>query len=140
MRNSYLRQFFISRGVRILPPADVNYICEVMKIYGVCGSSDMSEIYKSFNGFDEDYDEISMLSVWSLEKVAESHMEYKNKGLVPFADFSFMSEVYCFSSHLGNNFIWSELEQGWLPISVGEFFINWSQGGYDDGVGILSAP
>lgn len=85
-------------GVTLNPPAAEELI-ETLVIR--CGGSlhpDIINLYQTFNGFaNEDFDALSMVGIWTIERIVSTEDSYYQNEMMPFADFCLDLDVYCCS-------------------------------------------
>lgn len=88
-----LPDLLISRGVRLNSPASLT---EVRKLEGIIGGTideDILSVFLQFNGFDDDFDAATFISVWSIEKILD-RIDNSRLPYIPFADRAFDAEVF----------------------------------------------
>lgn len=134
-----LRSAFASRGIRINPPADGAKLAEFSKLYGVSSNAYLVKVFEALNGFDEDFDGPSFIQLWTVDLSIQSFAEYGPRGLIPFSDFSFSSDVYCASARDCDGHIWGEVGGAFSDLTVVDFFSRWVGGRFDLGIGAIPA-
>jgi len=89
-----LKSKLLSREVRLNPPATAEQIAALVAVAPNIHPQ-VLEIYETFNGFeDEDFDAGSFTGFWTIEKIVQSDQEFFALGRIPFADWSYDSDVY----------------------------------------------
>ncbi|WP_342249653.1 hypothetical protein [Sphingomonas sp. OTU376] len=135
-----VRTLLHNRGTRLNPGASNDDISSLKLRAKTVIDERIVNYYRSFNGFKEDFDNDSFISLWPIEGIiSEKPLLVEGKLLLPFADFSFSSDVYYGYFGDGECKIWSSLGKIFTQTSLLQFFSDFASGKFDDGLGIALA-
>ncbi|NIJ20282.1 hypothetical protein FHS95_001974 [Sphingomonas naasensis] len=122
-----------------MPPAASEAIKKIAIMYRIPEDSYILDIYREFDGFDGDFDAKSLLNLWGTGSIIDAFEEFGTRSLLPFSDFSFMTDVYCLRTNDPGGSIWGELNSAHVDLNLNTFFAKWLGGGFDHELGIFSS-
>lgn len=92
-RASLLKKELEKRGLRLNSPASDSDIDRLQSAIGGDLSPAILDVFSSFDGFNDDFDEATFISVWSINHII-NNIESSKLPYVPFADRSFNAEIF----------------------------------------------
>lgn len=88
-----------------------------------------------FDGFENDIDGNTMLNIWPIdEALSFSDPVDTSYSLVPFADYSFRTDIYMVD--VAKDLIFSNNREEYVGVDLDQFLNNWINGLYDFELGL----
>jgi hypothetical protein len=89
----HLRNYLEKSGVKLSAPATIEDIKRLEKVIGGALSPSICSLFLSFNGFDDDYEPLTFISAWPINKIIDN-IAISKLPYIPFADRAFDAGIF----------------------------------------------
>jgi hypothetical protein len=105
-----LKRCLLERGTKLGEPATEGQINSLQSALGVDLSTEFRAMCLHWNGFsDESEDDLSMISIWSINRIYNWSLSNRERDLIPIADFFLSSELIVLRTTPGmENVSWND--------------------------------